>query len=76
MPSGTQPRRKNIWNYNKVENSGVKTNYKHKWKDKYLIEQIKEIYIVRFSLEMLFKDSRNVVAKYNPIIYGNKTNLR
>lgn len=41
----------------------------------YLIEQINEINIIRFSSEVALKDPWNMVAKDNPIVYSNKANL-
>ena len=41
----------------------------------YLIEQVKEINIVCLVSEVVFENSRDVIAKQNPIICCNKTNL-
>lgn len=41
----------------------------------YLIEQINEINIIRLSFKMALKNSWNMVAKDNTIIYSNEPNL-
>jgi hypothetical protein len=41
----------------------------------YLIEQINEINIIRFSFIVALKDPWNMAAKDNPIIYCNEANL-
>ena len=41
----------------------------------YLIEQINEINIIRLSFEVALKDSSNMVAKDNPIVYSDEANL-
>jgi hypothetical protein len=46
------------------------------WEINYLIEQVEEIYIVCLVSEVVFENSRDVIAKQNPIICCNKTNLQ